>query len=293
MATRRRLHIVLLFLLHAAAGGRVAAQPQLPNVAGASEKGIVLLSWVCQYEHVKTIAVRRSREAGYNYKIIGYVKNVAKGRQAFADGHPDPGRNYYKLNIVFNSGLEWSSNYCEVNVDTGVLEARTIAVPSNDTLQKYLDITGAAVRPLVGFGHDTAEEPPANEVSVSFDTKGVVPGELEDELEDELEAEIRRSRIRLVLPKEEVKEPTFIRSRYVSVLTASGHVEVKLPGGHEGHLFSLKFYNHAGRVRVDIPSLSEPVVIIDKRNFQKRGTYRFVLKRDGAEYESGYIYVAP
>lgn len=286
---RRWLHIVLLFLLHAVARGRAAAQPQLPNVAGASEKGIVLLSWVCQYEHVKTIAVRRSREAGYNYKIIGYVKNVAKGPQAFADGHPESGRNYYKLNIVFNSGLEWSSNYCEVNVDTAVLESRTITVPANDTLQKYLDITGAAVRPLAGFRHDTAAVSSANEVSVSFDTRGVVPGELADEVE----AEIRRSRIRLVLPEEEVREPTFIRSRYISVLTASGHVEVKLPDGHQGHLFSLKFFNEAGRVRVDIPSLSEPVVIIDKRNFQKRGTYRFVLKRDGTEYESGYIYVAP
>lgn len=284
----RFLYIVFVCLLGCLANSSFA-QPQLPGLAGASEKGIVLLSWVCQYDHVKTIAVKRSREAGYNYKIIGYVKKVGKGQQAFADGHPEPGKNYYKLNIVFGSGLEWSSNYCEVDVDTAVLESQAISVPSNDTLQKYLDITGAAVRPLQGFSRDSANMPMGNVVSVSFDTKGVVP----HELAGEVEAEIRRSRIRLVLPKEEVSEPTFIRSRYVSVLAANGHVEVKLPVDHTGHTFSLKFYNEQGRVRVDIPDLKEPIVIIDKRNFQKRGSYHFVLKRDGTEIESGYVNVAP
>lgn len=281
-------HIVIVGLLCCMAN-RSFAQPQLPNLAGASEKGIVLLSWVCQYDHVKTIAVKRSREAGYNYKIIGYVKKLDRGQQAFADGHPEPGKNYYILNIVFGSGLEWSSNYCEVDVDTAVLESRTMTMPSNDTLQKYLDITGAPVRPLHGFSHDSARMPTGNVVSVSFDTKGVVPRELAGEVE----AEIRRSQIRLILPKEEMSEPTFIRSRYVSLLGATGHVEVKLPSDCKGHNFSLKFYNERGRVRVDIPDLKEPIVIIDKRNFQKRGTYHFVLKRDGVEFESGYVNVAP
>jgi len=284
---RRYCHISLLCFLLLAGGA--AAQPVLPNVAGASEKGIVLLSWVCQYSGVKTIAVRRSREAGYNYKIIGYVKNLARGQQAFADGHPEGGANYYKLNIVFNSGLEWSSNYCEVIVDTAILNARTDQLPSNDTLQKFLGIDDAAVRSMVGFQQETTKLTPANEVSVSFDTKGVVPSELQDEVE----ATIRRSRITLKIPRGEVEEPTFIHSNFVSVQTSSGHVEVKLPEDYRGHSYSLKFYNAQGRVRVDIPSFAEPIVIIDKRNFQKRGTYRFLLKRDGLEFETGYITVSP
>lgn len=280
-------HIVFVFLW--VATGRVVAQPVLPNVAGASEKGIVLLSWVCQYNGVKAIAVRRSREAGYNYKIIGYVKNLAKGQQVFADGHPEAGTNYYKLNIVFNSGLEWSSNYCEVFVDTAVLNARAGQLPSNDTLQKFLGLDDAAVRPLVGFQRDGAKLTSVNEVSVSFDTKGVVPSELEEEVE----ATIRRSRITLKIPRGEVEEPTFIRSKFVSVQTSSGHVEVKLPQDYSEHTYSLKFYNAQGRERIDLPSLAEPVIIIDKRNFQKRGNYRFVLKRDGLEYEAGYVNVSP
>lgn len=284
---RSSIQVVFLCLLLVA--GRAAAQPQLPNIAGASEKGIVLLSWLCQYEHVKTIAVRRSREAGYNYKIIGYVKKLDKGQQAFADGHPEPGKNYYKLNVVFISGLEWSSNFCEVNVDTAVLESRTISVPSNDTLQKYLDLGGATVRPMVGFKQDSARLSAGHVVSVSFDTRGVVPADVTDEVE----AEIRRSRIKLVLPKDDVSDLSFIRSKYVSVLNASGHVEVKLPGDHGAHTFSLKFYDQRGKVRVDIPSLTEPIVIIDKRNFQRKGSYRFVLKCDGVEYETGYVNVTP
>jgi len=282
-----RLHIIFLSLLLVT--GRVEAQPVLPNLAGASEKGIVLLSWVCQYSGIKTIAVRRSREAGYNYKIIGYVKNLAKGQQAFADGHPEAGANYYKLNIVFNSGLEWSSNYCEVVVDTAVLNARTAQLPSNDTLQKFLGLDDATVRPMIGFRQDSAQVVSVNEVSVSFDTKGVVPSELQDEVE----ATIKRSRITLKIPRGEVEEPTFIKSEFVSVQTSSGHVEVKLPQDYRGHSYSLKFYNAQGRERIDVPSLEEPITIIDKRNFQKRGSYRFVLKRNGLEFEAGYVEVSP
>lgn len=281
--------LFIFFVVLFPAAGRVLAQPVLPDVAGASEKGIVLLSWVCQYNGVKAIAVRRSREAGYNYKIIGYVKNLARGQQAFADGHPEPGTNYYKLNVVFNSGLEWSSNYCSVVVDTSVLSKYAGRLPSNDTLQKFLGIDDAAVLQIVRFKQEDVKVKSVQEVSVSFDTKGVIPADLEDEVE----ATIKRSKITLKIPKEEMRDPTFIRSDYVSVLTASGHVEVKLPGDYRAHVFSLKFYNAQGRARVDIPSLTEQIVIIDKRNFQKRGTYRFVLKKDGAEFESGYVNVSP
>ena len=52
----------------------VAAQYQR-----VADKGVVLLSWTCQYTGVKAIAVQHSTDSIYNYKIIGYVKKLDKG----------------------------------------------------------------------------------------------------------------------------------------------------------------------------------------------------------------------
>src|SRR3954465_12927824 len=94
--------------------GRLLAQPMLPNISGSADKGVVLLSWACQYNGVKAIAVLHSTDSVYNFRIIGYVKKLEKGVQAYVDGHPDTGKNYYKLSIVFNSGLTWTSNRRQV-----------------------------------------------------------------------------------------------------------------------------------------------------------------------------------
>src|ERR1043165_4924861 len=96
----RRLFIWYLLVLFCPA--ICAAQPMLPAITGAADGGVALLAWVCQYDGVKAITVKRSADSLANYSIVGYVKNTAKGLQAFADGQPLAGNNFYKLNIAFN-----------------------------------------------------------------------------------------------------------------------------------------------------------------------------------------------
>ena len=57
---------------------------------GATDKGINILSWTCQYNGIKSIAVQRSTDSVYNYATVGYVKKLKKGPQAYIDEHPDP-----------------------------------------------------------------------------------------------------------------------------------------------------------------------------------------------------------
>src|SRR6185312_3997416 len=90
------------------------AQPMLPDIAGTSQKGIVVLTWNCQYNGIKSIAVQRSSDSAHNYATIGYVKNVKKGVQAFIDGHPGAGNNFYQLYIIFGSDLTWNSNHLKI-----------------------------------------------------------------------------------------------------------------------------------------------------------------------------------
>ncbi len=242
--------------------GQVTAQPTLPAISAAADSGLVLLSWTCQYDGIRSIAVRRSNDSLANYKIVGYVRKLAKGQQAFVDGHPDTGYNYYKLNIVFNSGLSWSSNHCRIYVPV-----TNAAVPANDSLQ-----------------HFTLTDVPAGSqkersVTLSFDSTakmGAAPP-------------LPRKKLQLHFTEPDIEEAAYIPPRYLSVNRANGHVIISLPADHKGHHYSVKFYNANGKEIMEIPTIKAPSVIVDKRNFQHSGRYTFLLKQDGAVLEEGYV----
>ncbi|HTN18090.1 MAG TPA: hypothetical protein VL092_10440, partial [Chitinophagaceae bacterium] len=59
------------------------AQPVLPDMASVTQNGINILTWTCQYDGVKSIAVQRSSDSNLNYITIGYVKDVKKGVQYY------------------------------------------------------------------------------------------------------------------------------------------------------------------------------------------------------------------
>ncbi len=114
-----------------------SAQSLLPDVDAYSQKGVNVLSWTSQYDGLKSIAVQRSADSTYNYATIGYVKDFKKGAQVFVDGHPNPGKNFYRLYIVFASDLTWYSNRIKLIVDSAQLMQQRV-LPPNDSLQKMI-----------------------------------------------------------------------------------------------------------------------------------------------------------
>src|SRR5215207_9719923 len=124
-----RLFLVPLLFI----ASQVTAQPMLPDMVGVTQKGMNILSWTSQYERLKSIAVQRSTDSQFNYTTIGYVKELKKGPQAFIDGHPLPGQNWYRLQIAFGSDLTWITNRVRLFVDSAqLLEQRVM--PANDSL---------------------------------------------------------------------------------------------------------------------------------------------------------------
>lgn len=270
--------IIILFL-----SLRMAAQPTLPAIAGSAEKGLVVLSWTCQYNGVKSIAVMRSSDSAFNYSIIGYVKKLDKGVQAFVDGHPLAGKNFYRLSVVFSSGLSWSSNHCSVFVPKAELESAH-PLPSNDSLQRFITTEAGKTAPLPE-GPKTQE--PKAKVCITFgaDTSlstirgGSQPFPNSNE------------KVVITFENPDVDQPIFIKSRFISADPVTGHVNMHLPDDIKQHHYSIKFYDTQKNVIVEVPKINVPVSILDKRNFQKKGVIRFVLRRDGIEFESGYITV--
>ncbi len=453
-----RVHGTIVCLLLMMMSGIVAkAQPTLPDMTGSNENGLVLLSWVCQYDGVKSIAVLRSADSNFNYSTIGYVKKLYKGVQGYIDGHPYPGKNFYKLAVVFNSGLTWTCNHYGVYVDSAILSKHRVIQP-NEALQKlivtedleqmastnatkpkktnapadrdkyvevikkdtakpkkpdfkldngieesdlntYLDAFSEAKRPKISVSYDDDLEnlnsavntpgsdkptPQRNKISISFDDKEDVqafvdnlpkspgrkltisydadPGDIvapkitaksdqqtapaekkkisltfkdEAEMAAYVESlpksanrkitlsynvdsnELRGMKYVSTTPRPTAKpaaeEPTTpveppkpkikikftddinmnasseIKSKYISMDNITGHVKLKLPDDIAAHHYSIKFFDKDNRAVIEVPKLNASSIIFDKRNFQKKGQYKFTIKKDALELESGTI----
>ena len=280
----------------------VSAQPTLPNISGSADKGIVLLSWMCQFTGVKAIAVLHSTDSIYNFKIIGYVKKLDKGIQAYVDGHPDTGKNYYKLSIVFNSGLTWTSNRRLVYIDISKIGPSRLVLPRNDSLQRFI-VTEELYKPeqvnvpKYEFKSDSDQVPAADKkvmtghkVSLSFeaDTTGANTG---GNPADSAKPAVRK-KITISFDEPNIAEDLFIRSMYIFTDSVTGHVRIALPDDVRKHHYSVKFFDKQNHVVLELPKINAAKIIIDKRNFQRKGVFKFVLRKDAVEFESGFINVA-
>lgn len=242
----------------------VYAQPTLPDMLAGTEKGINILTWTCQYDGIKSIAVQRSSDSMYNYVTVGYVKNLKKGQQAFIDGHPVPGNNWYRLYIVFNSDLAWNSNRIKLTVDSATIFAKGV-VPPNDSLQKMadgikmrMDTSGRSVITGTGIGTDSVSKA-LSSIKLSLPT-----------------------------PNGDVSSYNYIRSQYVFTNPFTGHVNVEVPDVHK-HKYTVVFLSPEKRKLFEIPKVTDSPIIIDKRNFQQKGLFQFELLKDGKKLEAGYI----
>lgn len=288
--------VLLLLMLGLLTSVWVAAQPTLPDIAGSTDKGVVLLSWNCQYDGVRAVAVQHSTDSVYNYRIIGYVKKTGKGMQAFVDGHPDTGRNYYKLSIVFNSGLTWTSNKRMVYVDISKLGFSRLSLPRNDSLQRFI-VTEELYKPGVVTvpGIDVKQDSDVlklnganvvgHKLSLSFDADSVA----NSGVPAGAPPPVVKRKITISFAETDMNDDLFIRSLYIFTDNASGHVKVELPDDVRKHHYSIKFYDKGQQMVLEIPKASVPKFIIDKRNFQRKGMFRFVLRKDDIVLETGYV----
>ena len=230
------------------------AQSVLPTIDAVADSGLVTLRWVCQYDGVKSITVKRSTDSNANFSIIGHVKDVTKGAQHYTDFAPMVGVGYYKLSIVFNSGLSWSSNFCEAVSYKSHTLLHSGTLPSQPH-----NITVTSPVPATTVIH--AEQQPKLTVRLSY-------------------------------PDIDMNDASFIQPRFVFIHKVFGHAVLKLPVvNFKQHVYSVRFSTISGVGVVDIPFIKMEEIIIDKRNFGRSGTYKYVIRRDGVLFESGCIKV--
>lgn len=265
------------------------AQPQLPDIAGAADKGVIVLTWQCQYEGIKSIAVQRSADSLHNFSTVGYVKNLKKGVQAFVDGHPLPGRNWYQLVIIFSSDLSWTSNKVKLFVDSSTLLNQNVVLPPNDSLQKLL-VTSEngkkTVKSKSGIVISIDSTGKHGDVKAVSSTATSTVGEVAPI--DTVVTRVHHIAISLDTDPTSVNPYTFIKSHYVFTNPLTGHVNMELPEVNSHH-YSIKFFDDKDKQVMEVPHIIASPIIIDKRNFEKKGIYKFELRKDRAILETGYI----
>lgn len=164
-----------------------------------------------------------------NFSSIGFLTKAGKGNHEFRDEHPELGKNYYRIQVLFNSDIEWYSNVYKV-----VLDSATISASRNGALN-----TGSSNQFTGG----------SNNHSAYF---------------------------------------TFTPSTQVFTNPYTGHINIVL-GDALRKRYSIKFFDPDKEEVLYIPRIRNTNVVLDKYNFQAKGTYSFQLF-DGQEMiESGHI----
>lgn len=250
----------------------------LPDMASVTQNGINILTWTCQYDGVKSIAVQRSSDSNLNYITIGYVKDVKKGVQYYLDGHAKAGANWYRVKLVFGSDLSWTSNRIKIVVDSAQV-AKGRILPSNDSLQglaskfstKKVEVTDSATGKV---GKKTVI------------INSTVTGKTKDTSQA---GSVLKPVLTLEIPDiENVNAYTYIKSQYVFTNPFTGHVNIEIADAKTAK-YSLEFFDNKNKMILEVPKIAEPNVILDKRNFQKVGMYKFELYKEKVKLETGYI----
>lgn len=86
----------------------------------------------------------------------------------------------------------------------------------------------------------------------------------------------------------EIIENKYPSSKLIFTNPFTGHVNIEINNAMQQR-YSVKFYDLNDKEVLSIDRVREDISILDKRNFQKLGVYKFILFRNNDKIEEGYI----
>lgn len=260
--TKRFLFIVLFGITSII----VKAQPQLPEIAAVGQQGVNYISWTNPYDGLRAIAVQRSSNGHNNFRSIGYVKDLKKGVQQFIDTKPETNICYYRLLIVFGSELNWFSDVTKLEVEENPDEDMTEVLLAKENVNNL------------------------SAIKVTYDAP-----EVENTVTSPLPNNAQFPRIRNVMKFNlneiaEIEPSEYTPSEHVYFNTVTGFIQIELPEEDSiEEVYTIDFFDNKNYRVLRIPNIHEHNLMLDKRNFQRKGLYRFELKRNEELMEEGYL----
>lgn len=214
----------------------MAQLPILPAMLVTTENAQNKLSWTCQFDGVKSIAIQRSSDSIRNFMTIGVLSSPKKGSQTYTDTRPNVGKNYYRLAIEFAGDLEWFSNTYKVILDSATL-AKSLQGSVNSGSTKAISSTANTGSEEMGMKANDFYYSPSSRV-------------------------------------------------YTNPYT--GHINITLPDALSKK-YNLKFYEPSKKEVLRIARVTKTQLVLDKNNFNARGTYQFELFDGATLVETGYV----
>lgn len=256
-------HLLLLFGL--ISGMHLLAQPMsdmpvLPAMKIETMKARNVITWNCQFEGVKSIAIQRSADSVRNYVTIHVESKVKKGIGSYTDPKPMIGKNYYRLSINFTGDLEWFSNTYHVFLDSAII-AQSIEEAIQTGITK--SVSAAASNAL-----NTPLSRPSKTTTVGTTTSNTVSAP----------------------PPPESLEFHYTPSARIYTNPYTGHINIDLED-YQKNKYTLRFYTPGKKSEevLRIGRITRKHLVIDKNNFNSTGTYRFELYNGNEKEETGYI----
>lgn len=100
---RRIIVVVILLGSITAAKAQERVPPVLPDFSALIKTGKIQLDWISGFPNAVQIGIQRSLDSVLNFTTIGYASSPGESRNAYMDNKPLPGKNYYRLFILFSN----------------------------------------------------------------------------------------------------------------------------------------------------------------------------------------------
>ena len=274
-----------IVLIGLAGFSQAGAQPTLPGLDVHGVKDGVCVSWTCQYGNLAMIAVGRSTDSTGIFPAIGTLSKPKKGVLKYTDTDPLPGRSYYRLQIVFASGLKWNSD-CVAAVQPNA-KPRVPTAQVQPIVPDLVSVHQPGAGNAVGVPSKAILEsmfvPPA---PIPTNPKPHQP-KLPTFEGVKVDTGVPKPTVKFIDPiRDSVGiADVFIESKFFTIDPITKGVNISLPLDVKTAHYALRIYDAGNKLVLQIPHLDEPYIIMDRRNFRKNGVYLFVLKKDGLELE--------
>jgi len=258
--------LLLLLLFAAATLFEVAAQEALPGfrVRNAGNNRIVI-GWINPFQNIAQISIQRSADSLGIYKTIISLADPKSVQNGFTDTKAPNDRMFYRIFYAMEGGTYYFTK--AKRPDTTKLRSPALAVAprlvigARDIPYKYKDSIFVRNRDtLLIVNRDTLRVTAKDTVVV-----------------------------KATLPKE-VKKPEWIPSKRI-FSGLDGNVLIRLPDA-PGREYSIKFYDNTELI-LEIPSLSEKELTLDKANFHHSGWFFFELYDDKRLVERNKFFLKP
>jgi hypothetical protein len=273
------------------------AQDTLPHfTVTARGPGKILISWRNNYPIINQISIQRSTDSLKNFTTLLTVPDPTLPANGAVDSKAPHPNFYYRLFIVLDAGKYLftpsqrpRSNTNEVEVVDKDLDDQSNFIPSKAADTRILFVEPArhsqpATIKSPSSIHGTPEMPDIPISATIFIRKGdsllgSVSGRRILTYRDSL---LRYTKDTIVfidgdtlLIKPFVPIEVYKISAYVFT-GKYGNVQVSLPEAVKRH-YSIRFFDETNKLLFELTEIKDPLLILDKTNFQHAGWFRFEL----------------